>query len=66
MAPVGVGLLWAAGAGADLPPAAPASRFEQQLEQEQLALEQHRQRLQAEVVAEKERLGQQAARYRPG
>lgn len=38
--------------------------FEQHLEQEQRALQQHRRRLYNEVAEEKERLGQQAARYR--
>ncbi|KAM5216884.1 centrosomal protein of 131 kDa [Hipposideros larvatus] len=39
-------------------------RFEQQLEQEQRALQQLRLRLHSEVAEEKERLGQQAARQR--
>ncbi|XP_062058568.1 LOW QUALITY PROTEIN: centrosomal protein of 131 kDa-like [Lepus europaeus] len=39
-------------------------RFEQHLQQEQLALEQQRRRLHNEVAEEKERLGQQAARQR--
>ncbi|XP_029068839.1 centrosomal protein of 131 kDa isoform X1 [Monodon monoceros] len=38
--------------------------FEQHLEQEQRALQQHRRRLYNEVAEEKERLGQQAARQR--
>lgn len=37
--------------------------FEQHLEQEQRALQQQRRRLYNEVAEEKERLGQQAARY---
>lgn len=40
--------------------------FEQQLEQEQRALQQLRQRLHREVAEEKERLDQQAARCRLG
>ncbi|XP_062936677.1 centrosomal protein of 131 kDa isoform X1 [Cynocephalus volans] len=39
-------------------------RFEQQLEQEQRALQQQRHRLHSEVAEERERLGQQAARQR--
>lgn len=50
------------------PPPTPANEscvhsFEQHLEQEQRALQQQRRRLYNEVAEEKERLGQQAARY---
>lgn len=51
--------------GLPAPPQPPAVRsFEQQLEQEQRALQQLRRRLHSEVAEEKERLDQQAARCR--
>lgn len=56
--------------GAAAAPPRPSLRaicsFEQQLEQEQRALQQLRQRLHREVAEEKERLDQQAARCRLG
>lgn len=45
-----------------VPEAALPRRCEQQLEQEEQALQQQRRRLYAEVAEEKERLSQQAAR----
>lgn len=45
-----------------IPGAALPHRCEQQLEQEEQALQQQRRRLYAEVAEEKERLSQQAAR----
>lgn len=56
------------GAASGLPapphPSLPVCSFEQQLEQEQRALQQLRRRLHSEVAEEKERLDQQAARQR--
>lgn len=48
--------------GRRVPEAALPCRCEQQLEQEEQALQQQRRRLYAEVAEEKERLSQQAAR----